>query len=135
MFNQGATIIPIAVMLVLAGAGMLLRWRYEDVVGIPMLLALICGGYMLIIMYVLNYKIYLYFESFDIALQGRYLFPVTGPFYVLFTYYLMRLFSNERARLGLAVVAAFIFIASDFPFFLCHATREWFAIIPLFLYS
>jgi hypothetical protein len=135
MFNQGATIIPITVMLVLAGAGMLLRWRYEDVVGIPMLLALICGGYMLIIMYVLNYKIYLYFESFGVALQGRYLFPVTGPFYVLFTYYLMRLFSNERARLGLAVVAAFIFIASDFPFFLRHATREWFAIIPLFFYS
>ncbi len=66
------------------------------------------------------------------GLQGRYVFPVMGAFYVCFSYYLMRLFRRDSFRLGLAIAAAFVFVASDFPFFLYHATRNWFAILPPF---
>ncbi len=66
------------------------------------------------------------------GLQGRYVFPVIGAFYVWFSYCLMRLFRRDILRLGLAIVAAVVFVVSDFPFFLYHATRNWFAVLPPF---
>jgi hypothetical protein len=61
------------------------------------------------------------------TVAGRYMFPVLGPIYVLFSYYLLRLFMGRNVRLGISVVGALIFVAFDFPFFLSNVTSDWFA--------
>jgi hypothetical protein len=132
MLNKGLTIVPLAVLMLLALSGFVVHWRRGAQVGIAAHLALLCGAYAIFLMYAHNYKLYLYYENFSMALQGRYVFPVMGAFYVCFSYYLMRLFRRESLRLGLAIAAAFVFIALDFPFFLYHATRNWFAVLPPF---
>jgi len=132
MLNKGPTIVPVAVLMLLGLSGFVVHWRRGAQVGIVAYLALLCGAYAIFLMYVHNYQVYLYYENFGMGLQGRYLFPVIGAFYVLFSYSLTHLFQRESLRLGLVCVATFVFIASDFPFFLYHATRNWFAITPPF---
>ncbi len=132
MLNEGLTIIPVAVLMLLALLGFVMHWRRGSQVGIAAYLLILCGFYAIFVMYVHNYQVYLYYENFSMGLQGRYLFPVLGAFYVCFSYSLMRLFRSESLRLGLVGTAIFVFIASDFPFFLYHATRNWFAIMPPF---
>jgi len=132
MVNEGLTIVPVAVLMLLALLGFVVHWRRGTQVGITAYLALLCGAYAIFLMYVYNYQVYLSFENFSMGLQGRYIFPVIGAFYVLFSYYLTHLFQRESLRLGLVGTATFVFIASDFPFFLYHATRNWFAITPPF---
>ena len=68
----------------------------------------------------------------DLALQGRYIFPVLGPIYIIVCYYLLRLFRSEYTRLVAAGAVSLLFIASDLPYFLLHATPDWFS--PLFRY-
>jgi hypothetical protein len=133
IFNEGLTIVPVAVLTLLALLGFVMHWWRGPQVGIAAYLALLCGAYAILIMYVHSYRAYLYYENFAMGLQGRYLFPVIGAFSVLFSYYLTHLFQRESLRLGLVCVATFVFIASDFPFFLYHATRNWFTIVlPFF---
>ena len=132
MLNEGLTIIPVVVLMLLALLGFVMHWRRGSPVGLAAYLLILCGFYAIFVMYVHNYQLYLYYENFSMGLQGRYLFPVLGAFYVCFSYSLMRLFRSERLRLGLAIAVIFVFVASDFPFFLYHATRNWFAIMPPF---
>lgn len=132
MPNNYPAILPIQVLFILAGFACLLRWRAKEAAGLPLILAVTCGAYALFLMYVFNYRLYLYTESLNSALQGRYIFPVISAFYVLFSYYLLQLFNGERARLMVALAAALVFILSDFPFFLFHATPIWFSDFPKF---
>lgn len=128
MHNRFPTLLPILGLLVLSAFAFLRRWRPGATGGVPTCLAVLTVGYVVFIMYVFNYRNYLYYENFDVALQGRYIFPIIGPAYVLFSYYLMRLFRGGEARLVLASLAAVIFILSDLPFFLYHATPQWFSV-------
>jgi hypothetical protein len=132
MSNNYPVILPILVLFILAGFAFLLRWRAKEAAGLPLILAVTCGAYAIFIMYFVNYRNYLYSESLSVALQGRYIFPVIGAFYVLFSFYLVQLFKGERARLVVALAAALVFILSDFPFFLYHVTPSWFAAFPKF---
>jgi hypothetical protein len=79
-------------------------------------------------MYYVNYDGYLYSATPRAGLQGRYIFPVIGPIYALSCFNLLRLFPGRRLRLAIALAAAFVFIALDFPYFLVHVTPEWFAL-------
>jgi len=90
----------------------------------------IAAFYGFFLMYGVNYQIYLYSGALGWALQGRYLFPVIGPIYVVSSYYLPRLFWSGRLQLGVVTAASVFFIASDFPYFLVHVTSDWF--VPLF---
>jgi len=78
-------------------------------------------------MYVINYGSYLDSRATWLGLQGRYIFPVMCPMYVLLSYYLIHLFTGRRAQFVIFSVTAMIFIACDFPFFLSFATPDWFA--------
>ncbi|MEI6703650.1 MAG: hypothetical protein WCL71_08970, partial [Deltaproteobacteria bacterium] len=74
----------------------------------------------------INFGSYLYYGTPGITLQGRYLFPVIAPVYVLMCHYLLILFRAEYLRLTVALATALLFVASDFPYFLMHATPKWF---------
>jgi hypothetical protein len=121
------TNLSIVVLMALTTLAILIRWRPRKEELLPSLLGIVAGFYGVFLMYAVNYRIYIYFASFPLALQGRYIFPIIGPLYVLTCYYLLRLFNGKHARLCLTAAAAFVFIASDFPFFLTHVTPDWFS--------
>jgi hypothetical protein len=130
MLNFGPTIWLFYALFALTGIGLLLRWRPRDAEGIPACLMVIAAFYGFFLMYGVNYQDYLYYGSPVLGVSGRYIFPVLGPLYVLFSYYLMRLFRGGRTRLGISLAVSILFIASDLPYFLVHSTPDWFA--PIF---
>ena len=128
MYNVGKTLWPILCLYSLACFSVIFRSRSNSDNGFLFLLGVVTGSYFLFVMFFLNYQAYLFYENFDIGLQGRYVFPVIGPFYVLFSYYLMRLFKNKSAQIALFTCAAVVLILLDFPFFLYHVTPGWFSL-------
>lgn len=129
MLNEGVALLPIIALFAIASlAG--LRWlRLREENGIPVTLAITASFYAVILI-VDNYTgAYKYFESFGVAIQGRYLFPVMSPLVVLFCYYFLRLFGSLKMRLGAFVLASLVFISLDLPFFLFHATPKWFTAV------
>lgn len=129
MPNYGPTMMLAPLLVILSGTGFLLRWRpdREKDGWQPLLITIIAAFYVFFLMYYVTYPIYLVFADAGVALQGRYAFPVIGAIYVLSSIYLMRLFKGRVARLIVFGAAVIIFITSDFPFFLGHATPEWFS--------
>lgn len=127
MFNAWPTILPIYLLMVLTALAVLLRWRPRKEQLLPSSLGGIAAFYGIFLLYAVNYRTYLEFASFPLALQGRYIFPVLVPIYVVSSFYLMRLANGRYARLVLAAAVALILVASDFPFFLTHVTPEWFS--------
>jgi hypothetical protein len=120
-------------LFLLAGLSFLIRWRPREAGWYPACLAIIAGFYGVFLMYVINYGSYLDSRATWLGLQGRYIFPVMSPIYVLLSYYLMHLFTCRRAQIVVFSVATMIFIASDFPFFLSFATHDWFTWPHFFL--
>lgn len=118
--------VPLTVLGITALAAWAIRWRPRDAGGIPAYLAMVAGFYTMFLLYWVNYRGYLENGSFTLALQGRYLFPVLGPVYLLAVYYLMRLFSDRHLRLGIFAAAAIILVLSDFPLFLARITPAWY---------
>jgi hypothetical protein len=123
--NYWPTIAPIALLAGVSLLAFLVRWRPRDAGWIPTCLLAIAGFYTLFLMYRFNYQNYLETGAPFVALQGRYIFPVIGPLYVLASYYLMRLFEGREARTAIWGVAVFILIISDFPLFLARLTPAW----------
>jgi hypothetical protein len=130
MANRGPTMWPFTVLIALSVLAILVQWRPRDIAWLPSHLMVITAFYAIFLMYFVNYQGYLFYGALGMALQGRYIFPVIGPIYVLSSFYLPRLFPSRYGRLGSAVTTAIIFIASDFPFFLFYVTSDWF--VPLF---
>ncbi len=81
-------------------------------------------------MYKVNYDTYLDYGEPSLTLYGRYLFIVMAPAYVLMCHYLLQLFRAGNIRFTLALATALLFIAYDFPWFLIHATPEWYSWLP-----
>jgi len=131
MIKSGAELVPYYLLLALALLGTLLRWRpREPGGGLAACLAVSAGYYAGYLMYMVNYDNYLNYGAIGITLQGRYIFPVLCPIYVLSCHYLIRLFPARSARLALVAAAAVLFIAGDFPWFLAHAGPGWYAWFP-----
>jgi len=77
-----------------------------------------------------NYDAYLNYGEPSLTVYGRYLFVVMAPVTVLVCHYLLCLFRHGLIRNSLALVTALLFICYDFPWFLMHATPEWFEWMP-----
>ena len=128
MLNEGAALIPLIALATCVVIALLIRFRLREIAGLPAVLAAITLFYGLFLLYFFNYTTYQFYESFVLALQGRYIFPVIAPIYVLSSYYLLQVGKRERLRVITALTAACVFIASDFPFFLYHVTPDWFSV-------
>ena len=118
-------IAPIALVAALTVVALLVRWRPRDALWLPTQLLVITGFYLFFLFYKINYQAYLDSGTPYLALQGRYVFPVIGPIYVLSSFYLLRLFRGRGARLGIWGLAVVIFLVCDFPMFLSRITPEW----------
>jgi len=126
MFKGFNYLVPFYVVMALAILAFLIRWRPRESGWLSPCLAVIVCFYVVFIMYRINFGSYLYYGTPGITLQGRYLFPVIAPVYVLMCHYLLILFRAEYLRLTVALATALLFVASDFPYFLMHATPKWF---------
>ncbi len=126
LYKEERYLYPLYLLLGGATLGFALRWRPRESGWLPLYLAgsaLLYAGYLLV---QVNYDNYLNYGVPGVTLQGRYLFPVIGPVYVLFCCYLLRLFRSDRIRVALALTTAILFISYDFPWFLAHATPAWY---------
>jgi hypothetical protein len=130
MFKDFRYVMPIYLGIALALLGFLTRWRPRESGWLPLYLAVIVCYYAGYLLYKVNYNAYLYYGTPGITLQGRYLFPVIAPICVLSCHYLLHLFRPNYIRVPLALTLSLMFIAYDFPWFLMHATPEWYTWMP-----
>ena len=113
-----------------AGLFCMLLWRSRRASAFSGLLgslAFVTLSYGLFVLYYVHYGAYRYYEAFVIGLQGRYLFPVLGSCYVLLAWSLGAREGGAGPPRAVVVIAAAIFLVSDLPFFLYHASPDWFA--------
>ena len=130
MYKDPQYLTPIYLVLALSLFGFIARWRPRESGWLPASLATIACYYAGYLLYMVNYDNYLNYGVPGITLQGRYLFPIIGPVYVLLCHYLLQLFRSDKIRLALALTTALLFIAYDFPWFLMHATPQWYEWMP-----
>lgn len=119
-------IAPIVILAVMVLVSICISRRERAAERFAVYLALIAGFYTIILVAV-NYEAYLYNLAPYMGLQGRYIFPVIGPVYLLASYYLMRFFKGRNLRLVMFVIAVTVFMSSDFPLFLARVTPEWYS--------
>ena len=130
MFKELRQLLPVYLIMALTLLSFILRWRPRKSGWLHLYLAAIFGYYSGYLLYKINYPSYLYYGTPGITLQGRYLFPVIGPICILSCFYLLGLFRSDKIRLSLALATAALFIVYDFPWFITHATPQWYEWMP-----
>jgi hypothetical protein len=130
MFKPPLYLLPLYVVMALAFLGFIIRWRPREAGWSPLRLAVVAAFYTGFLIYQVNYDAYLNYGEPSLTVYGRYLFIVLAPVYVLMCQYLLGLFRSELLRTTLALAAALLFISYDFPWFLLHATAEWYTWLP-----
>ena len=115
MYKDTLYLMPLYLVMALSLLGFVIRWRPRESGWLPLCLAVIACFYAGYLLFKINYNAYLYYGTPGITLQGRYLFPVIGPIYVLLSLYLLRLFRADYLRIPLALVTILLFITYDFP--------------------
>lgn len=130
MFKPPVYLLPVYVVMALAFLGFAVRWRPREAGWGPLCLAAVVIGYAASLVYEVNYDAYHTYGDPSLTVYGRYLFIVMSPVCVLLTRYLLCLFRSERIRAVLALATALLFISYDFPWFLMHASAEWYAWLP-----
>jgi len=96
------------------------RLRTEDkvLVGISVF-------YALVLLYYHNYKTYITHDWRDLALQGRYIFPVLAPMYIVFSRYFLKI-KNKKVLKILTVLLIIIFLLGNIAYFFVNVPSEWF---------
>jgi len=130
MFKPPLYLLPVYAVMVLAFLGFIIRWRPREAGWSPLFLAVVAACYSGFLIYEVNYDAYLNYGEPSLTVYGRYLFIVMTPVYVLLCHYLLQLFRADNIRFTLALATALLFMAYDFPWFLMHATPEWFEWMP-----
>jgi len=87
-------------------------------------MAAIVFGYYLFLVGYYNYTGYLQHHALLLGVQGRYLFHVLVPAYLLMAEFLLRPFP-KWGRIAVVGVVAGLFIMGDFPYYLSHVTETW----------
>jgi hypothetical protein len=130
MFKSPGYLMPVYLVMALSVLGFLVRWRpRRSGWQAPLLIAIVFfyAGYL---MHEINYDSYLNYGEPGITVFGRYLFPIIFAVMVLGCHYLLQLFRNDHLRMALAASTALLFLCYDFPWFVFHATSEWFRWLP-----
>lgn len=100
-------------------------WRPGAQGGVPADAAFLLVAYAFILMWFVNYPNYQNSRYIELALQGRYMFPVLLPFYGLVAYGIGEC-APERWRPWAVVGVAAFFLYGDFPWFLQQVDAKWF---------
>lgn len=103
------------------------RWHGEE--RLWCLLALVVFLYFVVLVGVHNYSDYLTTHAPFLGVQGRYLFPVLVPAYLVAARALLGSW-GRKTQIAVAALVAVVFVLGDFPYFQWHATPEWFTPQP-----
>lgn len=116
--------------VVLAAAALLavLRPRRGNGVGVDA--ALLAGGYALLLMAVVHYPAYRQSHTLELALQGRYLFPVWLPLVGCVAAALTAPLPDGPKRATVAGITL-LFAAGDLPWLVTHVSTSWFTSSPV----
>jgi hypothetical protein len=101
-----------------------LRWADGERVWVYM--ALLVVGYYVALVGWFNYKNYLQEHALFLGVQGRYIFPVIVPAYLLLARFLLLPF-RRSIQIALVIIVAAIFVMGDFPYFNRNVGEGWFA--------
>jgi hypothetical protein len=100
------------------------RWRPGASQGVPVDAAFLVIGFAFVLMWLVNYPTYEKSRYIEMALQGRYAFPVLVPFYGLVAWSLGEL-PPPRLRPWLVAGAALFFLYGDLPWLLPQLGPAW----------
>lgn len=98
------------IIFLLSGVLFLVKYRFKNKY-INVLLFLFCGYLGYLFMY--KYKSYLVSNNPGSAVTGRYMFPVIGPFIILFVYGFWNIFKKKTIPIAILVILSIFFIYSD----------------------
>lgn len=87
--------------------------------------SLIIIVYLLVLMIFTNYEMYLSNGIIHAAVQGRYIFPILVPIYVLASLSLLSM-KNKYLRVTIFFIVSGIFLYGNIPFFVKNFTEDWF---------
>jgi hypothetical protein len=118
VYKKNSALIPYAVVFAAALALFLFRGRPGSGGSEIYFLAIVmCYG--LVLMQLVGYRAYSTFEMPQMAVQGRYMFPVLVPAYAFTAKYLLEQRSRIK-QIAIAATVGIIFIAGDFFFCISH---------------
>jgi uncharacterized membrane protein len=81
--------------------------------------------YALVVAYYVNYQAYLRHDWMDLALQGRYIFPVLPIVYVVFSKYFLKIKNKKLLRM-LIVGLVVLFVLGNIGYFFVYVSTDWF---------
>jgi hypothetical protein len=87
-------------------------------------------GYLTYLFY-LNFKYYIVAGDINIALQGRYLFPVLGPFVILFVYSFWNIKINNLIKTIILLLISVFFVYGDTVYTLKNYEEWYFPVVNL----
>lgn len=99
-------------------------WRRGDSIETNLLVIFL--SYLLVLLIFQNYRSYIIRGRFDIAIQGRYLFPVIPLLYTILIDYLGRL-KNKWSQGIIISFLVLVFFMGCIPFFFVYVTDLWFS--------
>ncbi len=82
-------------------------------------------SYALVVAYYVNYKAYMRTDWMDLGLQGRYIFPVLGIGYVIFSKYFIKIKNTKVFNILLGFLIA-IFLLGNYAYFFANVPEDWF---------
>ncbi len=82
-------------------------------------------SYALVVAYYVNYKAYMRTDWMDLGLQGRYIFPVLGIGYVIFSKYFIKIKNTKVFNILLGFLIA-IFLLGNYVYFFANVPGDWF---------
>jgi hypothetical protein len=125
MVKTGIDLLPNLLLFLIGGVLLVRRIKTSDLQGTSVYLLFISAAYTFVLMFLVNYKLYLLYGSLAIDIQGRYIFLVLVPIYTLLAYYLVG-FGPKWLRWGIFLIVTAIFVYGEFPWFLQKVTQDWF---------
>lgn len=125
-FKSRTTMAGYFAVFLVAGAFMVRRLRPSQAGGVPIDAAFLAFGYGLVLMWLVSYPTYLESKNVELAIQGRYLFPVLVPIYGLVAFYLVDPLLG-RARPLVAGAGAALYLWGDVPWLLAQLDERWLA--------
>ncbi len=124
LMKETPDIYPYYIVLLVSGVVLVrkLHWKFEK--GHVFRTFVIAVSYILVLMWYVNYPIYVKSGLLGLAFTGRYLFPVFMPICGLIAFHIIYFF-GRKIQIAATIAVSAVFIYGDFIFFLRTVPDYW----------
>jgi hypothetical protein len=126
LFKRARDLLPYNIILLAAFLLWVRNFRLDEASKPWNYLAAVFGLYLLVVAGYFNYRHYLETNILVMGVQGRYIFPVLAPAYLLAAHHLLSPW-RKPLQVALVLLVGLVFVSGDFPYFYRKATGQWFA--------